>query len=756
MAYSSGSLLTLEQDGAVPECRMTDARATQNFVRRMIDNDVKRSYKRSRVNGLVDGNPPYKQSKLREAGRAEACNVNWGTGRSYLESGQGAFYDLATEAPSMITFRTAFGTPEQREQWSNLAAKEADRVLATEDDWDYDEQISQFDMVLHGCGPMFFEGPFNVLPRAVQSGDLKVPEFTRSTTKRWEVCMLQVSYNPAELYAFIKDEGAAKTLGWRPSYVKRVIANAMDIKQQAGIQYEWEYFQQELKNNSLSYYDDSKVCQLAFVFWKEFDGRITQAIVERNTSDGLETQYLFISPNKYESFEECVHPMYFDHGNGGYHHSVTGLGVKMYSAMEYQNRLYCNLCDKAFAPKILFRPTTTEATQKFSLAHMGDYAVMPRGFETQQGAVAGLMDDGLAMMGQLNQVMQNVLSSYRSPALSPKQGNPVTKFEKQLEAAMQSALSKTQFNRYYKQRDALISEIWRRLTLKDTTDERAKLFQKRCKDQGIDPKALTDIEYVGATRVVGQGSAFMRKQAIDALFPMAGSLPEDGRDNLLADKIAAEAGQAAVARYYPKRDANDKTSSDQQAEALLWVSAMKTGIPPVVTSTQNPLTYAATFLKAATDSLKSLQAGADMMEVYQFLNIAGPAIVQQLQRFQNDPTRKPVFDQMLEQWQQLAKITDQLKNKIQQDQAAKNGQQQATQTALTDEQIKSQKAQNDIQLKSVKTAAQLKQSDEKHQQKMEQGRQNLVLADAKTATEIRLAHAKAMAEINQPEPAAAE
>lgn len=744
-AYDTMGLKTLGPNGEVPDCRMKDASATQDWCRRMIDNDARRSFKRSRVNGLVDGNPPYRLSKLREAGRGEACNVNWGTGRSYLESGSGSFYDLTSEAPSAVTFRTSYGKNDQeRERYSTIASKEADIIFKKERLWDYQIQLSQWDMVLHGCGPMFFEDAYQVFPRATLCGDLKVPEWTKSETSYWEGCFLQVDYFPPELYNFIRNEDAAKLVGWDVEYTKKVIYNAIDKYAQAGIQYDWEFFQQQMKNNSLTYYDDTKICQIDHVFWKEFDGRITHAMVERNTADGLPVQYLFLHIGRYANWNEAVHPMYYDHGNGGYHHSVTGLGVKMYSAMEFENRLLCNLCDKAFSPKILFKPTTTESSQKFSLVHLGDYAVLPAGFDWQQTGVAGLMNDGLAMREELTGVMQNVLSSYRQSPPSQKSGNPVTKFEKQMEAALQSALSMPQFNRYYAQCDQLIQEIWRRLSDPNSTDERAKSFQDKCHKQGVPQEALNRVEYVGATRVVGQGSAFMRKQAIDALFPLAGTLPESGRNNLIADKISAEAGQAAVQRYFPTKDTMKK-ADDQQAEAMQWVVAMKNGVAPIMTDSQNPVTFAATFLNSASQAVKSLQQGADPHEVYGFLQIAGPAIAAYMREFGQDPTRQQIHQAMVKQWTQLTKITDQFKKQLMQAAQNQKSQQSKTSQVMTDEQLATAKVRNDISIKQAKAKAQMQMSAEKHKLQMAKGVQSLQLADATAASTIHRENLKAFA-----------
>jgi hypothetical protein len=756
MNQGSATLATISTGGKVPETRFENAREVQSFVRRIIDNDSSRAFKRARVNGLVDGNPPYKASKLKEAGRSDACNVNWGKAFTYLESAVGSFYDLFAESPQYISVQSDYGTDEEKETYSRVISEEADRILREDKAWDYNIQISQWDMVLHGCGPLMFEDAQKVLPKAFLCGDLKLPEFAKSDTTYWEISMVQATYYPPELYEFIKDPAAASIIGWDVEYTKAVIANAMDIKFQQGQMYDWEFYQQELKNNSLSYYDDTKVCRIAHVFWKEFDGTVTQAMVERDSTvsntrgfgmkaqDEKDTsvQFLFRKTGRYKSFQECVHPMYFSHGNGGFHHSVTGMGVRMFSAMEYQNRLLCNLSDKAFAAKILFKPTTTEGSQKFQLARFGDYAVLPPGFEYDQTPVSGIMNDGLAMNEEITNIVGENLSSFQRQPMK-QEGNPVTAKQVQYDASQQSSLSKTQFNRYYEQLDMLYAEVYRRMSNLNTNDRQAKLFQERCRKRKVPTEALSRVRKVEATRVVGQGSAFMRKQAIDSLFSIAGSLPETGRDNLIADKIAAEAGQSAVSRYFPAKQ-KSSLSSDQQAEAMQWVGMMKIGIPPVITATQNPVIFATTFIQAAMQSIQSLQQGGDQMQVYKFLSIDGPAILAHLKRFASDPTKKQQFQQMVKTWKEIASVTDKLKKEIQQSVQQKKQQQQKTQAAMTDAQLKQAKLKGDMQLKQAKAAAQMKQSEEKHQLKLQQGIQDLTLKDATTAAEIHRGNMRSM------------
>lgn len=732
MTSSAGmgvGLETIGKDGVVPETRMKSAAAVIDMVRRLWDNDDKRSYKRSRVDGLIGGNPPYSTAKLRNAGRAEACNVNWGSARMYMESGSGAFYDLATEAPGLIGILTSYGDDEsKRDEWSRVMSSEADRILQNDESWDFEQQNSQDQMVCHGRGPYVFEDPYTVLPIAVHDADVKVPERTRADTKYWEFCSIDRDYYPPELYDFIKNEKTATAAGWDVEYTKQVISNAMEVRQPNGQMYSWEFYQQEIKNNSLSYYDDSLVSHLALVFWKEFDGTITEAIVERESTGQSDYKYLFFHRGRYKTFQNCVHPMYFDRGNNGYHHSVTGLGVKMYGGMEYENRLVCNLMDKTFAPKILFKPTTAEASKKMELATFGDWGAIPPGWDSIQNPIQGFLSDGLAMLKASGDLMRSNLSSYRQNAPMKQEGNPITRAQVIYDASQQSTLSKTTYNRFYRQMDLLYTEIVRRLCNLNSTDNRAKEYQKRCMERGVPKECFGRIDRVRAVRVIGQGSAFMRKQAVDAVGGIAGSLPEDGRQNWLNDKIACEAGQDAVARYNPQR--KQKTlPDDQQFMAQEGIAMMKTGMAPLVTSSQNPLTFAAAYLSAATQALQSLQQGANPLEIIRFLDLCGPAIAAHLRRFAKDPLRQEAWKAIFNQWKQLSKITDGLKKQTQQRQQQLAQQRQKTQAAMSDSQIKQMKAQNDIRLRTLKTRAAIAE-------RTARTRQDLAIADARAASDI--------------------
>lgn len=400
----------------------------------------------------------------------------------------------------------------------------------------------------------------------------------------------------------------------------------------------------------------------------------------------------------------------------------------MYSAMEFENRLLCRLMDGAFAPKVLFKPTSSESAERMQLAHLGDYGVMPKGWEAVQSPISGFINEGLAMYKTSSELMSSNLSAYRQQ-VETKQGNPETARGRMLDASQQSALSKTTFSRYYRQMDSLYTEFVRRLCNLNSPDERAKEYQKRCINKGLPKECFGRVESVEAIRVVGEGNAFLRKSTLMEMSSIAPGLPEQGMTNWRNDLIAAMCGQKSVMRYNPPQE-QKKLADEQQERAMNEVVGMKIGVPPTIASSQNALRFAGVFLTAATQAIQSVQKGGNPMEVLAFLNLCGPAIAAQLKRIANDPIRKQAVQVMFKQWQQLGKLTDKLKQMVGKQQEQQKAQQQKTQAALTDAQIKQQKVKGELTLKAVKTKAAL-------QERAARTRQDLALADARTSSEIQ-------------------
>jgi hypothetical protein len=479
-----------------------------------------------------------------------------------------------------------------------------------------------------------------------------------------------------DLFEKIQDEKAAKASGWDVDYVRQRIRAAMPEPYRSGVQYDWEFFQKQLRSNDITFSARSEVVLMCHVFYKEFDGQISHVIIDERDSES----FMYRKLRRFSRWEQVIHPMYYDRGDGE-HHGVKGLGIKMLQPMELKNRLRCSMVDSAFArTQILFRPLNANALSKTSVVQQGPYAILPPDYEVVQQNIAGVLDAPMAVNADLENVLQGNLSQYRQ-SLNKPQGNPRTATEVQAIVSQQSAIGKTQLSRYYTQLDSFFEERYNRASNPNLnpitkSDKDAIEFQRRCKERGVPVQAMIDIDYVEATRTVGQGSQFAKQQLLGSLLQLSGSLPEGGKINLLKDYIAAQVGQQMVDRYLPSQLQSSRTQ-DQAALAVLEHASLRQGNMPLVTDTQNQIIHIETHLGAANEAASSLQGGGNPEEIMLFMQGIGQHVQQHIQRLATDPSRKQQVDAYVQQLGMLGQTVEQLGQMLQEQQQAMAQQQQA-------------------------------------------------------------------------------
>ena len=670
-------LETIDEDGKAPETRLADAASAREIFQKLISADQLRNATRSKLRGLVDGNPPYNPAELRRNNQAFRTNVNFRESEAFLSLAMSAFYDVFAEVPTYANIRTAYGNDmDKREEWSKIITEEFDRLQKLDKDFDYTMQLSQREMVLVGDGPLIFEDATDWRCKAIMANDLLVPDGTKSNVGDWKVALVRTRMGVDDLFEKIQDEEAATATGWNVDYVRQRIRSAMPEPYRSGTQYDWEFFQRQLRSNDITFSARSEVVSMCHVFYKEFDGKISHVIIDERDSQG----FMYRKLRRFSRWEQVIHPMYYDRGDGE-HHGVKGLGIKMLQAMELKNRLRCAMVDAAFArTQILFRPLNANALSKTSVVQQGPYAILPPDYEVIQQNIAGVLDAPMAVNADLENVLQGNLSQYRQ-SLSKPQGNPKTAFEVNVMVSQQSAIGKTQLSRYYNQLDSFFEERYNRASNPNLnpitkSDKDAIEFQRRCKERGVPVQAMMDIDFVEATRTVGQGSQFAKQQLLGSLLSLSGALPEGGKINLLKDYIAAQVGQQMVDRYLPSQVQSSRVQ-DQAALAVLEHASLNQSNMPIVTDTQDHVAHIETHMAAANQAASSLQSGGNPQEIMLFMQGIGQHVQDHLQRLATDPARRQQVDAYSQNLQELGKTIEQLGQMLQQQQQGQAQMQQA-------------------------------------------------------------------------------
>lgn len=747
MAAPLNNTLELKQpeNGKAPKTRIEDASCAASIIATLVEANQSRAAVDAKVKGTLDGNPPFDAAKLRAANQSNRCNVNFREAEGIHDAAHTPYYDLFAESPCYCEVNLDIQGPEHSLK-SRIVTEEFDYMLRSYDGWDYTVQMSTSNMVDFGRGFVMWPDDENWQPDWVKHSKVYVPDQAPASLDKLELMVIREAWPLHKLWSKIKDKETSGKVGWNSGAVARAMRNSVPNSQQEGSPTDdYEYWQSKLRNNDLYESISLNAVKAAHVLVKEYDGKISHYIVEETGPGANKTtdqtvpkqDYLYKKIGRFESFRQIVGLMFYDLGDGTWH-SIKGLLIKMHPFIEIKNRLTCAGIDNVFLNmSVLVETQNAKDVANVSLLHIGPMTVLPPGFKPVQWGLAGRLEEALAYDRHLDNKLQGNIGTYRR-TVPRERGNPETATKEQIDAAKEAMLSKGAVNRFYSQMDFIYEEMYRRAVqpkLRNTSaNKMAKDFQEKCRKRGVPAEELRKVRQVRAYRNIGNGSIFMRQQAIAQTAQLVPMLNEQGRQNWLDDAIAASASYEMTERWNPKGDFDPKIQQDERMAAL-QVAAAKEGVPPVPTDLDNHVVFADKFIMAAAQSIESIQKVDEddqmraTVEVLAFLEIIMPSALRHLQQIKGDSTRKPAYDALMEAFKRTAQQTNQLRQWLQQMQKQKAQEAKRQRQVMNEEELKTMKTRADISRKERKLAMDLSAKGAKT-------RQQLAIADVKTAREI--------------------
>lgn len=732
-------LKTVSKNGVPPKTRMGSSREAVEIVQTVIDSNRERLRFWTRLKGASDGNAPYDSSKLRNAGQGARTNINFLEFGASVKAACVPYYELFSGSNLYCDIKTDHGNDEDREWYSRVISEEFDWLLRQYDAFDYHMQRIIFDRVLYGAGFIFFDDTTDWRFRSINRARVLTLDGTEISARNLEVLVVRESFKVHWLWGKIKNRQAAKDVGWNEETVLAAIQHAMPrVENNSGVLMDYEYIQQRIADHDIYEGVRSSTVQGAHLLIREFDGKVSHFIVPedplslKNGDNTPRSEFLFKNIGRFENWNQALSTFFMETQDGSWN-GAYGLGKEIFAPTEIKNRLVCSAIDNTFMRSgITMQARSATSFGKTSLIQLGNINVLPPDFDVQQATIFGDVDSLLNMDRSLEQKISSNTGVYRQKMDAPT-GNPRTAEEVRLQFQNGAMLGNAAVNRFYLELDKLYREIYRRAsnTKLKATDEGSKLaleFQKRCIAREVPKEALTKIGLIHAYRNIGNGSLFMKQQAIAQLASFYGALPESGKMNYLEDVVATTLGQSMVRRYVPKKEKSE-LPNDQQAEAMLENAAMKIGAPVLWTPTQNNVIHLQTHFLAASQALAGLEQGANPMDVYAFVDMVGQHGAQHLAAISQDPGRKNEYKILSTQWKQLASTTDQLGKMLQdraleqQEQAQEmqiaNAQAQQIEQGMDPEsRIAMAKAQQEMGIKQAKSEQALAIKDVTARQKM--------------------------------------
>jgi hypothetical protein len=744
---------TLPESGPAPAERMPSANRRRQRCAKIIEDDRPRNKFDARIKGCADGNPPYGNATLKKHGQSFRCNTNFMELDAAFKAGLVPLVDLLSGSAHYANVRLRLEDPTISSQKSQIASEEWDRMLKDSDTFEHNILLAMGDRLKFGTAFMVSDSNWSVEPKWCNRFNVHVPPRTQACVdylgelvieEELEVCDLWKSANAAR----------AEEAGWNVAEVRNAIRRAQPTDRYD--QNHPDRSQAQAADHDAVDSESLAVVKGVHHFVKEFDGSISHYILELEgasatdspTAESKPDGDLFAKVGEFKSWSECFWATFQDVTEGAWN-GASGMGKVIIKPVEIKNRLYCTAVDLAFLRSSVNLQATTEASfGKLAIINQGPVTVYPPGVTPMNVAsFVGDIESVLALDESIYRKMGRNTGVYAQvPEKGP--GNPRSASEVILSNQTSATLTNSAVNRFYRDLDRLFSEMYRRTVHAPASarSERVKEFLKRCEERRVTLQDLQKQDYVRAQRNSGGGSLIMRQQNRAQMTPLVSMFPPKGQEEWVRDSVADLSTFDTASRYMPSIEAGEDITHHHQIAALENDSLVH-GSPVIYSPQDNHVIHAQVHLQNATGAIQSLQQGGDPAQVLAALDMVMPHASMHIVALEGNPARQNEAKLLRQQWNDIAKLTDQLRKNVQkmQEDQQKSQQAQARAQAIQGGQdpefrLKVAEQQADLALRQNKQNVMLSQ-------KAEKDKANMALADAKAASEIRLSAARTLSEI---------
>jgi DNA-binding transcriptional regulator YdaS (Cro superfamily) len=668
------------------------------------------SYQRAKIQGLVDGNPPYDEVKLRQLGLGFKTNVNFLEMRAVLDSSAGAAHELYGEVPTLIELK--LNVPESDNlpllAWARVIAEEFSTTVS-----DWSGFLPFMDMVAResdklGLGVGGWTNEYDWRPKAFETGN-----FLTYSTARFDLDSLQVFCLRDEIPAStLLEKLSAKAPDWNLPNLRKLLDKVYNQDRgdtgDGNQTSDYEEAQKEIRN-----YDDPdqevtdfRGVPVVHIVVQEMDtGKVSHLIIP---DDDEMKFFIYEGRNRFEKMSHILWWLPYNYGNG-FVRSAQGLATMLRPHCELSDRFLCNIFDGGqIAASMVIQPNTPTDASQLQIVRMGPFTVLPAGLNAIQSTFAPNVSALIQLRELSSQIMKNNTGIYRQhPEMFGE--NQVQKTARQVaeETAKEARHEKSHVAFRYMFYDRLYREMFRRLTqpvmldAEDGIDSPGKAealdFAQRCVSRGVPfdiIRQASSLFRVYATRAIGLGSLGVRLDLTNQLLQVRGMLDEQGKVNAVREWLTVRVGHSNVDRF--KAPINrDLIPVNEQSIATLENNDFVEGSVVPVGSDQVHVIHIRTHLEPISEVMQVFEQtqgqGFDFEKALTIFRIALPHVSQHLVYLQEDPAYQEFVQQVVELVQKATQLAGVFEAQVKRMQEARQKleQERAQQVADAQEQVMS-------------------------------------------------------------------
>lgn len=754
-----------------PDNVIVNEAGARTVFNRLQDSQSKRCFNYERIQGMIDGNPPYNPGKMRQAGLSDMANVNWKDGEATFQSIALAYWSLFNDVEKIAEFHVDFGEDEAlKAEYGKILSEEWDKTIRQWPDFSKHMAFHQSELIKFGFNAIIWPDEDNWQFKPVNIRHFYVPDQTTNSIDQLQTVLIEHQYPAQMLWGIYESELKVwdkKALGhilWTLANIsdedRKSIHNCDELQSRIR---NGDLYQSELYNSDIT---------LVSLLAKELDGKISHHMIHPSIST---EEFVYFFDRQYDSIRKALIYFTFKPGEETIHGN-KGLGHSIFSSIEAITQLDCSVLDQAKrSGSLLLKsgPTRGRDDRQIRFVHGG---VIDIGEATiEQNTMGNNVGETVEVSRYFKQkILANNNVSGTDPAFADR--NVQSARQIQMQATKEARVQKNMIYHYYETLDHLFREIVRKMLHSSSGKdgwEYVKIWKDRSIARGVPeqlfdvgkakkrPNGLPDYLDVTASRSAGSGSQFADQLEMREMMAILPTLGERGRKRILQDFIAAFRGFRFVQRYFPEDDQEDQPV-EADTIASIENNQLAEGKQIIVSPDNNHSVHAPNHIRLMRDFMELYQQNpqgqfdADtniLQKCDDVFQVAGPHLVKHLSFLQIDPTRRALFQELNAQWAVLANFGDMVANNAARQREAQQRQQLEQQQAQAEQDAQNTpqhiKARGDVEIKNRKLEADIKRDEIRDSFKFALSREQIERKDEldrrKAASEIGI---KAMKELS--------
>lgn len=393
-------ITSIDDEPTAPVRSIPTAEAALAIYKRLRDNNLRRVGAYQKIQGMLDGNPPYNPRRMIKEGLTDMCNVNWKDGEALYRSAALAYWSLFNQVEFIADFkvtledneplsegsgytpnadaqnamsanmpqmpqtgdmmseipsqRTSIGQAARKSALANNAeygkilSEEWNNVIRSWPSFNKRMNFHQGELLKFGLNAIIWpdERDWRFTPVSVRN--FIVPDQTENDIERIDLICIEKSYSARYLWDVYEKNKNTKNGVWNAEVLGDLLvrlANISDMSPYRSDLVDPLVLQNRLRSGDL-YYDAiyNEDIRLISIFVKEYDDDKFSHIMIH--PDLMLEDFLYFNYKQYNNITEAFTYFTFSPGEEKLH-SNKGLGHSIFAAVEAITQLDCSLLDQA-------------------------------------------------------------------------------------------------------------------------------------------------------------------------------------------------------------------------------------------------------------------------------------------------------------------------------------------------------------------------------------------------------------------------